>query len=93
MIISITHKGLRKLWEENDASQLPAAYIEKIRLTLRLLDMNSPLSEISIYKNFRLHNLVGNMKEYWSVTVTGNYRIIFKIIEGDVHLVNFVDYH
>jgi proteic killer suppression protein len=40
-----------------------------------------------------LHTLKGELKGFWSVTVTGNYRMIFKFEAGEVHLVDYLDYH
>ncbi len=40
-----------------------------------------------------LHPLKGNLKGFWSVTVTGNYRIIFQFENGDAYLTDYVDYH
>ena len=37
--------------------------------------------------------LKGALEEFWSVTVTGNWRIIFRMEGGDAHDVNLVDYH
>jgi proteic killer suppression protein len=48
-------------------------------------DMNLP--------GFDLHPLKGNLVEYWSVSVNGNWRIIFRFIEGHAELVDYLDYH
>ncbi|QEC44191.1 type II toxin-antitoxin system RelE/ParE family toxin [Pseudobacter ginsenosidimutans] len=93
MIISITHKGLRQFWENDDPSLLPTAYIEKIRRILYLLNHQSPLRELQLLRRYRLHRLTGNLEDYWSLHITPNYRIIFRIVDDDVHLVNFLDYH
>jgi len=42
---------------------------------------------------YRLHALKGDRKGFWSVTISGNWRIIFRIVEGDVYDVDLVDYH
>ena len=42
---------------------------------------------------YRLHALKGDRKGYWSVTVSGNWRIVFRIGDGDVHDVELIDYH
>jgi proteic killer suppression protein len=93
MIISIAHKGLRQFWEDDDPALLPEPYVEKIRRILYLLDRQSPLQELRLLRKYRLHRLIGNHKEYWSLNISANYRIIFKIQEDDVYLVNFLDYH
>ena len=45
------------------------------------------------YPGAGLHPLKGDLKGYWSVTVTGNYRIIFRFENGNAHLVDYLDYH
>lgn len=45
------------------------------------------------YPGGGLHPLKGDFKGYWSVTVTGNYRIIFRFENGNAHLVDYLDYH
>jgi proteic killer suppression protein len=45
------------------------------------------------YPGAGLHPLKGDLKGYWSVMVTGNYRIIFRFENGNAHLVDYLDYH
>ena len=42
---------------------------------------------------FRLHRLKGALKGYWAVTVGANWRVIFRFVDGEVHDVDYVDYH
>jgi proteic killer suppression protein len=44
-------------------------------------------------RSYRLHPLRGDLKGYWSVTVSGNWRIIFRFEDGNAFDVNLVDYH
>jgi proteic killer suppression protein len=92
MIASIQHKGLKLLWTKNDASKLPAEQIKKIRNILMLLHGAEKVEDLN-YPGAGLHPLKGDLKGYWSVTVTGNYRIIFRFEDGDAHLVDYIDYH
>jgi proteic killer suppression protein len=43
--------------------------------------------------HFRLHPLRGDLTGYWSVSVSGNWRIIFRFVGKDVELVDYLDYH
>lgn len=92
MIVSIKHKGLKLLWTKNDGTKLPAAQIPKIKLVLEILDAAEVIEDIN-YPGSALHALKGELKEFWSVTITGNYRIIFKFENQKVYLVDYVDYH
>ncbi|MEI8075819.1 MAG: type II toxin-antitoxin system RelE/ParE family toxin [Bacteroidota bacterium] len=92
MIVSIQHKGLRLLWTKNDASKLPSKQVPKIRNVLMLLNSAEKVEDMN-FAGSGLHTLKGELKGFWSVTVTGNYRMIFKFEDGEVHLVDYLDYH
>ncbi|MCX6206981.1 MAG: type II toxin-antitoxin system RelE/ParE family toxin [Bacteroidetes bacterium] len=92
MIVSIQHKGLRLLWTKNDASKLPPKQVPKIRNVLMLLNAAEKVEDMN-FTGSGLHPLKGELKGFWSVTVTGNYRMIFKFENGEVHLVDYLDYH
>lgn len=93
MIISIRHKGLKLLWEKDDSSKLPAMQVDKIRRILTSLDTIKTLKPLRLIPGYRLHALSGNLKGYYSVFVTGNYRIIFRFEDEHVFDIDFVDYH
>ena len=42
---------------------------------------------------FGLHRLKGKLRQFWSVTVRANWRVIFRFEEGDAYDVDFIDYH
>lgn len=92
MIVSIRHRGLKLLWTKNDASRLPAAQAGKIRNILTLLHSAHQVEDLN-FPGSGLHQLKGELKGFWSVSVSGNYRIIFRFESGDVHLLDYLDYH
>jgi proteic killer suppression protein len=79
MIVTINHRGLRKLWEKDDGSLIPAGQVQKIRRILFALDSATSIKPLKAIPGYRLHLLSGNLKGFWSITVNGNYRIIFKV--------------
>lgn len=92
MIVSISHKALRLFYEDANGSKLPREHLSKIKRILTSLDAIS--SEVDIAQlGSGIHRLNGDMKEYWSVKVSANYRIIFKFKNGDVYDVEYIDYH
>ncbi|MBU2491113.1 MAG: type II toxin-antitoxin system RelE/ParE family toxin [Bacteroidetes bacterium] len=93
MIESIIHKGLRLLWEKDDSSKLPSIQLEKIRRILTVLDTIKTLEPVRQIPGYKLHSLSGDLKGYWSISITGNYRIIFRIENEIVYDVNYIDYH
>jgi proteic killer suppression protein len=92
MIESIQHKGLKLFFEGENVSKLSPHLIDRIREILSLLDTAETIEQMNV-PGYRLHRLSGNMKDYYSVRVSGNYRIIFRFIEGSAFDVDFVDYH
>lgn len=93
MIESIIHKGLRLLWEKDDSSKLPSIQLEKIRRILTVLDTIKTLEPVRQIPGYKLHSLSGDLKGYWSISITGNYRIIFRFENENVYDVNYIDYH
>ena len=92
MIESFKHKGLKRLFEEDDRSRLAADMVEKIRLVLSTLEEAGSIDDLD-HPSFRLHRLKGDLKGYWAVTVRANWRIVFRF-EGDkASDVDLVDYH
>lgn len=92
MIESFRHKGLKQLFEKGEAKGIRPDHVEKVENIIFVLsrarkpeDMNLP--------GFRLHRLKGNLKDFWSVTVRANWRVIFRFKEGDVYNVDLIDYH
>jgi len=92
MIRSFRHRGLKRFYERDDASQVHAAYRKKVARILADLD-SARMPRDMDFPGLRLHQLAGDLKGYWSVTVSGNWRIIFRFEGADVVDVDLVDYH
>ena len=92
MIMSIQHKGLRLLWTKNDASKIPPAHVAKLRSLMTYLNRASKITDMNL-PGANLHQLKGDFKGFWSISVTGNYRLIFEFRDGDAYLVDYPDYH
>lgn len=92
MIISIEHKGLRELWMKGNGSKLPADQLKKIKAIMDYLDMANTLDDIN-FPGSRLHPLKGHLKGYWALTAKANWRIIFQFQDGNVYLVDYLNYH
>ncbi len=56
------------------------------------LDIANKPSDLKL-PQYRIHPLKGELKDYWSITVSRNWRIIFRFRGGDVYDVDLVDYH
>jgi proteic killer suppression protein len=91
-IESFRHKGLKRLYDADDASKLPADMTARITLILTALDAADTVKDMD-HPTFRLHALKGKMKGFWAVTVRANWRIIFRLEDGNALDVDFLDYH
>ena len=94
-IRNVAHKGLRRLIERDDPSGLNAAAVAKIRNIVSFLQEMGDVEEVRSVPSWRAHLLTGNRKGVWSLTVTLNWRITFRIdkTEGEIADLDFEDYH
>ena len=92
MIRSIRHKGLKRLYEDDDPRGVFAEHVEKLGDILAQLDAARTVADMDL-PGFRLHPLKGELKGLWAVTVRANWRVIFRWADGDVFDVNYIDYH
>jgi len=92
MIRSVRHKGLRRLYEDDDPRGLTAEHGVKLRDILSRLDAATTVADLDL-PGFRLHQLKGDLKGLWAVTVRANWRVIFRFEAGDALDVDYIDYH
>jgi proteic killer suppression protein len=94
-IRNFLHKGLKRLYEEDDPKGLPPPVIDKLRKMLIYLEAMEEASELRDVPVWKAHLLAGSHKGTWSLHVTRNWRITFRIDESDREIrdVNFEDYH
>jgi toxin HigB-1 len=86
------HKGLRRLFEKGTAKGIRADHVVKIENILAVLNRARRPSDMDL-PGFGLHPLKGDLKDFWSVTVRANWRIIFRFEDGEVYDVDMLDYH
>ena len=92
MIASFRHRGLKRLYEQGDASGIRPDLLDKVRTILDHLDASQDAEGMRL-PGFRLHALKGDLKGYHAVTVNANWRITFRFAGGEAHDVKLVDYH
>lgn len=92
MIESFRHKGLRKLFEDDNRSGVRGDQVERIKNVLSMLAVAEKLTDLDL-PSLRLHSLKGELKGLHAVTVRANWRIVFRFESGDCHDVDLVDYH
>ena len=89
------HKGLKRLYTEDRTKDLPAETVDKLRKMLAYLsDMENP-DELRHLLSWKAHTLTGDRKGTWSLHVTRNRRLTFRVdtSENEIYDVDFEDYH
>ena len=92
MIKSFKHKGLERLWFLGDEKAFQPKDVKRIRLRLTAIQGAKNAEEINL-PGYKLHELKGDRKGVYSVTVRANYRITFEFKDGDAYILNYEDYH
>ena len=92
MIKSFRHKGLQLLFEKGDRRKVQQEYAAKIERVLARLEESTEVQNMDL-PGFRSHRLKGDLRGFWAVTITGNWRIVFRFEDGNAFDVDLVDYH
>jgi proteic killer suppression protein len=94
VIQSFKHRGLKRLYEDDDHRGVSPVHVDKIKRILARLDEATEVRNMAL-PGFNLHPLKGRLKGLWSVWVSGNWRIVFRFEKGNAYDVDLVlvDYH
>jgi toxin HigB-1 len=92
MIKSFIHKGLKAFYEKGSVKGIQGNQAKKLRMQLAALDSAYVIDDIDI-PGYRLRPLHGNRTGMWSITVNGNWRLTFEFVDGNVHVLNYENYH
>lgn len=94
-IASFAHKGLRQLYHKNSDRGVPAHSAHKLRNMLGFLDAMSDTRELlAPALKWKAHRLSGNRDGTWALSVTGNWRLTFRVdAQGNLCDLNLEDYH
>ena len=92
MIVSFRHKGLKLLFEKGKRRKVQAEHADKIERILARLEEATEVGAMDL-PGFRLHPLKGDLVGCWAVTVSGNWRIVFRFEGGHAGDVDLIDDH
>lgn len=92
MIRSFKHRGLKRLYEDDDRRGIRPDLVETVERILTVLDSATTPQALDIPR-YHLHPLKGDLSGFWSVTVRANWRIIFRFAGADAFDVELIDYH
>jgi toxin HigB-1 len=94
-IRNFTHKGLKRLYLEDSGKGVSPGIVDKLRKMIAYLESMEDLEELRALTAWRAHPLTGDRKGTWSLSVTRNQRLTFRIdaAEHEICDVNLEDYH
>lgn len=92
MIKSIRHKGLERFFQTGKTAGIQPKHAKRLRVQLAILDTAQVISDVD-RPGFKLHSLKGKLKDRWSITVNGNWRLTFEFTDGDIFVLDYEDYH
>lgn len=92
MIKSFSHKGLEVFFRTGSTKGIQAKHADRLGRILDRLDAAAEARDMNA-PGYDLHPLKGNLAGHWSVKVSGNWRVTFRMDNGNAHIVNYQDYH
>jgi proteic killer suppression protein len=92
VIRRIRHRGLRRLYDDDDCRGIAPLHAELLREVLTLLEGATGPADLDL-PGYRLHPLKGDRRGQWAVKVSANWRVTFRFEGGDATDVDYEDYH
>lgn len=92
MIQKFQHKGLKLLFEKGVSSGVSFQHVKRLKLILALIETAETVEDMDL-PGLNLHELKGNRKGTWALKISGNWRVTFRMKQGDAFDVNLEDYH
>ena len=91
-IRSFEHAGLERFFRTGSKRGIVPAHAARLQLQLSALDAAEVVTELAL-PGWHLHQLKGDQKGRWAITVRANWRLTFDFADGDAFIVNYEDYH
>lgn len=92
-IRTIVHRGLRRLFLKGDPKGVPVAAVDKVRKMLAFLQEMGGIDELRAIPVWKAHRLSGDRKGTWSLHVTSNWRLTFRVDGKEIVDIDLEDYH
>lgn len=92
MIRNFKHKGLQIFFNSGNTAKIKRSHANKLKLILAKLNTSIHINDMD-FPGSGLHPLKGEKKGFWSVSVNGNWRVIFRFEREDAYDVDYLDYH
>ena len=93
MIVSFGSKDTEKIWKGEQIKGLPSEIQETARRKLRMINNSLNINDLKVPPANRLEKFKGMQKEFHSIRINDQWRIIFKWSNGNASEVEIIDYH
>jgi toxin HigB-1 len=93
MIVSFGSKDTEKIWKGERVKKLPLEIQEIGRRKLRMLNNSQSILDLQVPPSNRLEKLKGNLKDFYSIRINDQWRIVFKWHNGNIENAEIIDYH
>jgi proteic killer suppression protein len=94
-LVRFRHKGLGQFYANGNARAVPPSMAEKLSKLLFAIETADTLEQLGKFPGWKLHPLKGELKGFWTLTITGNWRLIFRYHEeaNAATDIDLIDYH
>jgi proteic killer suppression protein len=92
-IRNVKHRGLRRLIEDNDGRGIRQDLLNRVRNVLTVLILAPSMEDVRGPPGWRVHQLTGDRRDTWSVSVSSNWRITFDLEDDEILNLDLEDYH
>ena len=93
IIRSVQHRGLLRLIEDDDSREIRPDLVRRLRNILAVLITAADMNGVIGPPGWRIHQLKGDRAGIWTISVSGNWRLTFKIKQGEIDDLDLEDYH
>ncbi|UCF89171.1 MAG: type II toxin-antitoxin system RelE/ParE family toxin [bacterium] len=93
MVRSFADRHTMELFQDGKSKRFPPEIWRRARMKLEYLDLAAGLNDLKTPPSNRLHELKGDRKGQYSISVNDQWRICFRFIDGDAFEVELTDYH
>ncbi len=92
-IRSFRHKGLKRLYENGAVRGIRSDLVGKVEDILHAIEQARRIEEVGLFPGWKLHPLKGARRGEWSIWVSGNYRLTFRVDAEEISDIDLEDYH
>ncbi len=92
-IRSVRHRGLRRFIEDNEGRGIRPDLLNRVRNILTMLILAQNMDDVTGPPGWRIHQLTGDRRGTWSISVSSNWRITFDLEQGEIVNLDLEDYH